>query len=185
MQHFGAGQARRRALRRRGKPYKNFISSKVLMDVSPDFADLLKILNKHKVRYLIIGAYAAIYYTEPRYTKDLDIWVDSSLENAQKVYSALGDFGAPLKSVTPEDFTSHTLFYQIGVAPIRVDIIAGLKGLEFKSAWKRRKRAKYGKIPINIIGIDDLIASKEASGRDGDLRDVEKLKRARRSRKRG
>jgi len=150
------------------------------MDVSPDFADLLKILNKDKVRYLIVGAYAAIYYTEPRYTKDLDIWVDSSLGNAQKVYNALNAFGAPLKDVTPEDFTSRTLFYQIGVAPVRVDIIAGLKGLEFKAAWKRRKRAKYGKVPISIIGVDDLIASKEASGRDGDIRDVKKLKRARR-----
>ena len=150
------------------------------MDISPDFADLLKILNKDKVRYLIVGAYAAIYYTEPRYTKDLDIWVDSSLENAHKVYNALNEFGAPLKNVTPEDFTSHTLFYQIGVAPVRVDIIAGLKGPEFKSAWKRRKRAKYGKVPVSIIGIDDLITSKEASGRDGDIRDVKKLKRARR-----
>lgn len=149
------------------------------MDISRDFADLFKILNRYKVRYLIVGAYAAIYYTEPRYTKDLDIWVDSSPSNAQRVYDALKEFGAPLKGVTPKDFTNRKLFYQIGIAPVRVDIIMGLKGLEFNAAWKDRKRSRYGRVPINIISLKDLIASKEASRRDGDLRDVKKLKRAR------
>ena len=153
------------------------------MDISPDFADLFKILNKHKVRYLIVGAYAAIYYAEPRYTKDLDIWVDSDPKNGHRVYDALKDFGAPLRGVTPKDFTRAGIFYQIGVAPVRVDVIVGLKGLKFPSAWRKRKRSRYGNIPISIIGIKDLIASKEASGRDGDIRDVKRLKRALRRRK--
>ena len=150
------------------------------MDISPDFADLLRELNRYKVRYLIVGAYAAIYYTEPRYTKDLDIWVDSELANARKVYRALKKFGAPLKNITPKDFTRRNLFYQIGIAPVRIDVIMGLKGLEFKEAWKNRKKAKYGKIAISVIGLNELIVSKAGSKRDGDLRDIEKLKRARR-----
>ncbi|MBL7069749.1 MAG: hypothetical protein ISS34_07825 [Candidatus Omnitrophica bacterium] len=127
---------------------------------------------------MVVGAYAAIYYTEPRYTKDLDIWIDLALENARRLYAALREFGAPLKNVTAEDFTNSRQFYQIGIAPVRVDIISGIKGMEFKSAWGNRRRSRYGSIPINIIGIKDLIASKEASGRDGDKRDVKKLKRA-------
>ena len=147
------------------------------MDISPDFADLFRILRKHEVRYLIVGAYALIYYTEPRYTKDLDIWVDSEQGNAERVYNALKEFGAPLRGVRPKDFSKSTQFYQIGVAPVRVDIISGLKGLKFERAWKRRKKSKYGRIPINVISLRDLITSKEASGRDSDMRDVKKLKK--------
>lgn len=146
------------------------------MDLSPDFADLFRTLNKYKVRYLVVGAYAVVYYTQPRYTKDLDIWVDPSQENARRIYNALGEFGAPLKNISSCHFTNPRLIYQIGIAPVRVDILMSLKGLEFKSAWKNKKKARYGNISINIIGIHDLIVSKEASLRDEDARDVKRLK---------
>jgi hypothetical protein len=84
------------------------------VDISCDYRDLLNILNKYKVQYLIIGAHAVTYYTEPRFSKDLDIWVNPTKGNAQKVYDALKEFGAPLKSVRAEDFTNPKTFYQIG-----------------------------------------------------------------------
>lgn len=101
-----------------------------------DYRDLLRLLNKHKVQYLIVGAYAVIYYTEPRYTKDLDIWINPQTKNAQRVWKALKEFGAPLRGIQPEDFTFKNLVYQIGVAPIRVDIMMGITGVEFTLAWK-------------------------------------------------
>jgi predicted nucleotidyltransferase len=124
----------------------------------------------------MVGAYAVIYYTEPRYTKDLDIWIEPTIENAKRVYNALKEFGAPLKDITFEDFTNKNLFYQIGVAPVRVDIIMGISDLEFSKAWKSRKRANFEGIKVNIIGIDDLIKLKEKTKRDIDKMDVNILK---------
>ncbi|MCM8801365.1 MAG: hypothetical protein NC912_05100 [Candidatus Omnitrophica bacterium] len=99
------------------------------MLVPSDYKELLRLLNRHKVRYLIVGAYAVIYYTEPRYTKDIDIWVEPDIKNAKKVYQVLKRFGAPLKGINVEDFTKRNLVYQIGVAPVRVDIMMVLRVL--------------------------------------------------------
>lgn len=140
-----------------------------------DYRDLLKILNKHRVRYLIVGAYAVIYYTEPQYTKDLDVWIEPTLENAKRLYKALKEFGAPLKSVKLEDFTDKDLFYQIGVAPVRVDIMMGIKGLEFEDSWENRIITNFERIKANILGINELIRSKEITGRNEDIKDIERL----------
>ena len=96
------------------------------MDISYDYKDLFRLLNKRKVRYIVAGAYAVIYYTEPRFTKDLDIWVEPVMQNAQRLYEALKEFGAPLIDMHPKDFTDENKIYQIGIAPIRVDIMMGL-----------------------------------------------------------
>ena len=146
------------------------------MDISSDYKDLFKILNRHKVKYLIVGAYAVIYYTEPRFTKDLDIWVEAEPKNANRLYAALKEFGAPLKDVSPEDFINKKMIYQIGVAPIRIDIIMGLSSLDFASAWKNRTRSEYGGISIKILGKKELIKSKEKSKRLQDRLDVKNLK---------
>ena len=145
------------------------------MDISSDYKDLFKTLNKHKVKYLLIGAYAVAFYTEPRYTKDLDIWVRNDLPNAKRLYKALIDFGAPLKGVAVEDFTDKKMIYQIGVAPIRIDILMGAAGIKFENAWKNRKRTRYGGVPINILGIKELIYSKKKIKREQDVLDVKKL----------
>ena len=145
------------------------------MEISSDYRDLFKILNKHKVKYLVIGAYAVVYYTEPRFTKDLDIFVRAEAKNALRLYSALKDFGAPLKNIAPEDFCNKNIFYQIGVAPVRVDIIAGLAGVKFDLLWKNRVRSRYGDMAINIIGIKDLIKLKKKTDRPQDRLDLEKL----------
>lgn len=146
------------------------------MDISSDYRDLFKIFNKHKVKYLIVGAYAVIFYTEPRFTKDLDIWVKPDIENAKKVYDALAEFGAPLKGVSRETFTDKKVFYQVGMAPVRIDVMMGLSGISFDLAWKKRKRSDYAGISINILGKDELIKSKKAAGRKQDEIDVDILR---------
>jgi len=146
------------------------------MDISSDYRELFKILNKHKVKYLVVGAYAVIFYTEPRYTKDIDIWVEPALKNAEKLYKALGEFGAPLKDISTKDFADKKTIYQIGVAPVRIDIMTSISGSVFTEAWKDRRKTKYADISINIIGVKDLIRSKKKTGRPIDLNDITQLK---------
>ena len=145
------------------------------MAISSDYEDLFSVFNKYKVRYLLVGAYAVIYYTEPRFTKDIDIWIKPDLKNANNLYRALKTFGAPLKDISIEDFTNKRLIYQIGLPPVRVDIIMALGGLNFNSAWRGRKRSKYGTVPINILGLKELIKSKKRMARKQDLLDLDKL----------
>ncbi len=152
------------------------------MIIPSDYKDLLSILNKHKVKYLIVGAYAVTYYTEPRYTKDIDIWVDSGIENAGRVYVALCEFGAPLQGIKIEDFTNKNLVYQMGVAPVRVDIIMGMAGLDFDVAWKNKKSAQFESVKINIIGFNELLKLKQAAKRDIDNQDMRSLLRKKRQR---
>ncbi len=146
------------------------------MDISLDYRNLFKILNRHRVKYLIVGAYAVVYYAEPRFTKDLDLWVKADIKNAEKLYKALKQFGAPLRDICLKDFTNKHMVYQIGIAPIRVDIIMGLPGISFDSAWKNRVRSKYEDTQINIVGIKDLMKSKEKTGRIQDRLDLDRLK---------
>ena len=146
------------------------------MQIASDYKDLLRILNKHRVRYLVVGAYAVIYYTEPRYTKDLDIWVKPDLKNAHRLFDALKEFGAPLKDITYADFINRNLVYQIGVAPIRVDIIMGISDIKFDLAWKYKASATFEGTRLNVIGINQLIRSKEKSKRPSDISDIKNLK---------
>jgi hypothetical protein len=132
-------------------------------------------LNGYKIKYLIVGAYAVIYYTEPRYTKDLDIWIFPDLNDHQKVYDALKEFGAPLRDISPNDFKEKKMIYQIGVAPVRVDIKMDVEGLDFKKAWKNKKKITFGKTPVFVVGFDDLIKAKKAMGRPQDMLDIQKL----------
>lgn len=109
-------------------------------------------------------------------TKNIDIWVESTLKNAEKLYKALGEFGAPLKDISAKDFANRKTIYQIGIAPVRIDIITGILGSTFAKAWKNRRKTKYADVPINIIGVKDLIRSKKKTGRPLDLNDIEQLK---------
>lgn len=148
------------------------------MGINQDFKDLLHHLNKNGVEYLVIGAYAVTYYTEPRYTKDIDIWVNSTPGNAARVYRALKNFGAPVNSLTENDLQNKNLVYQIGVEPNRADILMGIKDMDFGKAWKGRRTTRYGKEKMYVIGMEDLITSKKIAGRPHDERDIEILKRA-------
>ncbi len=145
------------------------------MATNPDFSDLFRTFSAAGVEYLVVGAHAVIQYAEPRFTKDLDVWVNPSPQNAERVYRALADFGAPLIDVTQESFTDPELIYQIGVAPNRIDILMGIAGVEFDEAWENRFESTYGGVPIPVIGKAELIRAKRASGRPQDLLDVERL----------
>ncbi|KXJ98420.1 MAG: hypothetical protein UZ17_ACD001002775 [Acidobacteria bacterium OLB17] len=117
-----------------------------------------------------------IRHSEPRYTKDLDLWVATDAENADRLFRALTDFGAPLGGLTPSDFTRPEYFYTMGQAPGRIDILLGADGLEFEDCWTRRNAAMLGGSEIYYISREDLITNKEAVGRLQDLADVEKLR---------
>jgi len=144
--------------------------------VNSDFRDLLEAFNDAGVEYLIIGGYAVIKHTEPRFTKDLDLWVATDIENSVKVYTALLEFGAPIEKLTPADFAEPGAFFTMGLPPNRIDIMFDLNGVVPRQAWERRVEGTFGDIPVHFIGRDDLISNKEAVGRLQDLADAEKLR---------
>jgi hypothetical protein len=140
-----------------------------------DFRDLLRRFAEENVRYLVIGGVALAYYGRPRYTKDLDIWIDPAGDNAARVFRVLASFGAPLSGLTEDDFRDPNSIYMFGREPGRIDILNDVDGVLFDEAWNRRKVDRYMDATVNIIARDDLIASKRATGRAGDLRDIEAL----------
>jgi len=144
---------------------------------SRDFKELLSVLEKHEVRYLVVGGYAVMLYSEPRWTKDLDLWIALDEPNAQAVFGALREFGAPLAGLTEQDFAAPGYFYQMGNPPLRVDVMMGLPGGDFDAAWQRRRTVILGESRVHFIGREDLIAVKLASGREQDLKDVEAIRR--------
>ncbi len=143
--------------------------------INPDFNDLLLAFNAAEVRYLVVGAYAVTFHAQPRFTKDLDLWVEASPENAAKVHSALTAFGAPLADVTPGELANEDMVYQIGVAPNRINNLMGVSGLGFSEAWPQRVESTYGECPIHVISRQDLIRNKRAAGRPQDLIDLRAL----------
>jgi len=157
----------------------------VRMSVNLDFRDRFHELNVVEARYLVVGAYAVIHHTEPRFTKDLDIWVEPTVTNAARVWQALTEFGAPLDNVTPRDLSDRSLVYQIGIAPNRIDIIMDVAGAKFATAWQNRVPSEYGDEPINIMGLDDLIRAKRAAGRARDKLDLRRLEATKRRLRKG
>jgi hypothetical protein len=145
------------------------------MFVNLDFSDLLRIFNAHKVKYLVIGGYAVVQYAEPRFTKDLDVLISTDVANAEAVYNALREFGAPLAGLTPKDFSEEGFFFQMGVPPIRVDVLMGIPGVNFDTCWKRRMEVDFDELKVIFISREDLIASKLAAGRPQDLIDADLL----------
>ena len=148
------------------------------MLTSPDFKELLNLFEKHEIRYLIVGGYAVMKYSEPRFTKDLDVWIATDPENADAVYAALKEFGAPLANLTADDFTHKDYFYQMGRPPLRIDIMMSIPGIEFEEAWKNREVIELYDHTIPFISRSDLICAKKASGRPQDKIDIDNLKKA-------
>jgi hypothetical protein len=147
------------------------------MLTSPDFKELLSLLEKHKVRYLVVGGYAIMKYTEPRFTKDLDLWISTDKENSKAVYTTLKEFGAPLKGLSPADFTQEGYFYQMGNPPFRLDVMMSIPGVTFETAWANREKVQLEGLVIPFISKADLIKAKEASGRPQDLIDAKELRK--------
>jgi Nucleotidyl transferase AbiEii toxin, Type IV TA system len=161
-----------------------------------DFIDLIALLNKHKAKYLVIGGYAVGYHAQARATKDLDILILPAPKNAQAVFNALQEFGAPLRTkadpqgtdrfaacraLSPKDFEDEDSWFMMGTPPIAVDILAKIPGVAFNAAWKNRVTVKLDEqqgITAHVISRDDLIAAKLASGRPQDLVDVKAIRTA-------
>lgn len=144
-----------------------------------DFRDLLAALSGRSVRFLIVGGYAVTFHARPRFTKDLDIWVDPTPENAGRVVAALTEFGAPLAAhgVTVQDLGTPGTVYQLGIPPNRIDILTAIEGLQFAPCWDRRVDARFADVAVAYLGRADLIANKRAVGRPQDLLDAELLER--------
>ena len=148
------------------------------MLASPDFKELLSLLEKHSVRYLVVGGYAVMRYTEPRFTKDLDLLIAVDESNAQAIYAALAEFGAPLQNLTPRDFAEEGYFYQMGSPPLRVDVLMSIPGVTFAEAWQRKETVDVAGVAMHFISKEDLLIAKRASGRPQDLLDIENLEKA-------
>jgi hypothetical protein len=144
--------------------------------LNPNFKDMLSALNDAGADYLIVGAYAMAAHGCPRSTGDIDFWVRPTAENARLVWQALKTFGAPTSQLTPEEFTIPDIVYQIGIAPQRIDLLTTISGIEFEAAWENRLTAAIDGIQASVIGRDDLLQNKLASGRPKDLIDAEILK---------
>jgi hypothetical protein len=135
------------------------------MQSNSDFEEILLAFNATGVNYLVIGAYALAVYTRPRATGDIDLWVEASADNARRVYEALARFGAPLDSITETTFTESNIVFQIGIAPIRIDIRTDIDGITFSEAWPNRISSFIGSVPIHFS--DDPTWSATNSQRGG------------------
>jgi hypothetical protein len=124
---------------------------------------------------MVIGGYAVVQYAEPRFTKDLDLLISTDIGNAEAIYSALLEFGTPLAGLTSKDFAEDGFFFQIGVPPVRVDILMGIPGIQFEECWARREEVDFEGLKVIFISIQDLISSKRAAGRPQDLIDADLL----------
>jgi len=145
---------------------------------------MLSALSSERVEFLLVGGHAVMAHTEPRYTKDIDIWVRPTKANALRVMRALRKFGAPLFDLSVDDLTRPNRGFIIGVEPVRIDILTSIPGVRFEAAWKRRFEMKYGKVRVGVLSAADLIRNKRLVGRPLDLADVSDLQAALKERKR-
>ena len=150
------------------------------MQTEKDFEELLKLFNKNKVRYCIIGAYAVGLYGAPRYTKDMDLLVEPAFSNAQRIVKALAEFGFKSLGLKEKDFIQKGKTIQLGYEPVRIDLITSIEGCDFQEVWENKTIGAYGKQKAFFIGFDELIKNKKKSGRKQDSADVAILMRRRR-----
>ena len=141
----------------------------------PDFEEFFRLLNVHKVKYLVVGGYAFAVHAFPRFTNDLDIWIETDVKNAEKILQVLHDFGFKELEVTIEDLTNPDRIIQLGYPPLRIDLLTDIDGVDFSTAWGNKDSSSYGKQKINIINRELFIRNKLASGRKKDKEDLEKL----------
>lgn len=142
-----------------------------------DFSDLIKLLNKHKAKYCIVGAFAVAYHAQPRYTKDLDILVEPTLNNGQNIVKALVDFGFGSLKLKAKDFIPLKQVIQLGYEPIRIDLLTSIDGLTFAEVWKNKVVDKFGRYKTYYIGLKQLIKNKKSSNRPQDWVDLQLLMR--------
>lgn len=145
--------------------------------MEPDFLDMFRALNAEAARYLLVGAHAVGLHGVPRATGDMDFWVEPTPDNAPRVWQALHRFGAPLHDLTVEDLARPGLIYQIGVPPLRIDIITSIDGVTFAEAWGEHDTKDYDGMPVPVINLRHLLANKRSTGRPKDLGDADELEK--------
>lgn len=145
------------------------------METQPDFKELLELFNAHSVNYLIVGAYALAFHGAPRYTGDLDIFVQPTVGNAASVMAALRDFGFGNVGITGSDFTMPDIVVQLGYPPVRVDLMTTITGVTWETVDRGAVVGEYGNVPVRYIGKDEYKINKRQLGRKKDLADIEAL----------
>jgi hypothetical protein len=147
------------------------------MPVNPDFKDLFAALNAEGAEYLLVGGYAMAVHDAPRFTKDLDVWVNPSVSNPPRVHAALRRFGASLGELTLEDLATPGIVFQIGLQPNRIDLLTAIDGVTFEEAWPDRLESTYGAELVHVIGRRHLVQNKRSTGRAQDQIDADQLSR--------
>lgn len=145
------------------------------INLAADFKDFLSLCLSHEVRFMVIGGYAVVHYSRPRYTGDLDIWIDATLENARKVVAVLREFGLSGEDVTTSMITDQKEIIRMGFEPMRLELFTRIPAVEFAECYERRVFVKIGRSNVPFISVEDLKINKRASGRPKDLQDLEEL----------
>jgi hypothetical protein len=146
-----------------------------IMEIPNDFKELLELFSKHKVEYLIVGGYALAFHGAPRFTGDIDLFVRPVRENARKILAALDEFGFGSLDLSEKDFITPGQVIQLGVPPIRIDIITSVSGVSWEKANLDKVPGQYDQTPVFFISLQDFIANKKATGRTKDAADIEAL----------
>lgn len=147
------------------------------VELGKDFRELLELLNRHQVRYLAVGGFAVAVHGRPRYTKDLDLWLEVSSDNAARVIAVLDEFGLGSLGLSVEDFLDPDVVIQLGYEPNRVDFLTKLTGVEFSDAYPKRASTRVGDLEVPVLDRESLMANKRALGRPHDLDDTKGLER--------
>jgi hypothetical protein len=145
------------------------------VQLNPDYVEMLAALSAAHAEFLIVGAHALAAHGVPRATGDLDIWVRPTAENAERVWRALVEFGAPLHELTTDDLTRPDVVFQIGIVPRRIDLLTSIAGVDFEMAWRNRSPVEIEGMEVPVLGRKELILNKRAVGRTRDLADIEDL----------
>ena len=145
------------------------------MIIDKDFKEFIQLLNRNKVRYLIVGGYAVALHGHPRYTKDIDIWIWINKNNAERLINTLKEFGFTSISLKPDDFLTSGNVVQLGYPPNRINLLTSVDGVDFESCYKSKFEVEIEGMEVNFINLEDLKKNKKASGRLQDLADLENL----------
>jgi hypothetical protein len=145
------------------------------MALDKDFKEFLLLLNLHKVKYLVIGGYAVVYYGYVRFTGDVDIWIEASEDNAKKLIQAIDAYGFEVEELKSRDFEKDIIMFSMGADLLKIEITNRISGIIFNDCYPRRRETELEGVPISFIGLDDLKKNKKWSGRLKDLNDLENL----------
>ena len=145
------------------------------MDLAPDFDVFIASLIAHGVEFVIVGAYALAYHGAPRFTGDLDVLIQPTLENASRLLAALQSFGFPVTELQPQDVVQATRLLQMGVEPVQIHVMSAISGVTWDEAWRDRVTGQCGSQQVAFLGRETFLRNKRAAGRLKDLADIDAL----------